>query len=201
MATWFGWQQTIPQQLTTFNTTMANGAAIDHYAALCNLHSRSAFTLNIGGLQIGCIAPGDDAKQCNIANSARILFDWRCLQDCNFGNLCGSLLLLFRSRRNKQGEAIFRWNGSTFNADNNNKPNCTNKQFIRNMKKSILFLVFMFFFGSHTQIEPQTTEKKDVQPDTTLAATPVKSETKQDSVTDFQLFLKGLLGQELKPKN
>lgn len=59
----------------------------------------------------------------------------------------------------------------------------------------------MFFFGSHTQIEPQTIEKKDVQPDTTLAATPAKSDTKQDSVTDFQLFLKGLLGQELKPKN
>lgn len=180
---------------------MANGAAIDHYATLCNLHSWSAFAFDIGGLPVGCIAHGDDAKQCSTTNSARVLHYWRCLQDCNFGNLCGSLLLLFRSRRNQQGEVVFRWNGSPVNVDSNNKPNCTNKQLIRNMKKSILFLVFMFFFGSHTQIEPQTTDKKDVQPDTILAATPVKSETKHDSVTDVQLFLKGLLGQELKPKN
>jgi len=69
------------------------------------------------------------------------------------------------------------------------------------MKNSILFLVFMLFIGSHAQIEPQTTEKKVLPTDTTLAAKQVKDGSRQDSVTDFQLFLKGLLGQEIEPKN
>lgn len=180
---------------------MTNGASTNHYAALCNLHSRCAFAFDVGRLQAGRIAPNDDAQQRNLASNAGLLCYRCCLQDCYFSNLCGSLLLFLRSRRNEQGEVVFRWNGSPVDADNNNKPNSTGKQFIRNMKKSILFLVFMLFIGSHAQIEPQTTEKKVLPTDTTLAAKQVKDGSRQDSVTDFQLFLKGLLGQEIEPQN
>lgn len=72
------------------------------------------------------------------------------------------------------------------------------------MKKAVLFFAFMLLMGSYTDMDPQVTGNDNTCQDTilTVAAAREKENSRRDSVTDFQLFLKGLLGQELKePKN
>lgn len=178
-----------------------NGATIDHDATLCYMHSRCAFTLCFGGLQVGCFAPINDGATCSAGN-ARILRFWRCLPNYYFGNLCNSILLFFRTRRNKQGTAVFRWNGSPVNVANNNKPDCTHKQPFWDMKNILIVFFFVLLLGNNTVTEPQTTrtDTETVKKDSvfTTSMQTAQQRKKDTTVSEFELFLNGLLGQELK---
>lgn len=69
------------------------------------------------------------------------------------------------------------------------------------MKKSaLLIFAFMLLIGSYTPTDTQTTQTPG-NIDTVFAEKQDSHQSIKDSVTDFELFLKGLLGQELKPKN
>lgn len=67
-------------------------------------------------------------------------------------------------------------------------------------KSALLIFAFMLLIGSHTPTDTQTTQTH-VNIDTVFTAKQDSRQARKDSVTDFELFLKGLFGQELKPKN
>lgn len=179
---------------------MTNGARINQFATLSYLYSRGAITLNVGGLPVRSIAHAYNRNRCTAGN-AGVLPYWRCLPCVYSYHLWDFVLLFFRIRRNKQSAPVFRWNGCTVNAVNNNNTNRTGKQPIRNMKKSaLLIFAFMLLIGSYTPTDTQTTQTPG-NIDTVFAEKQDSHQSIKDSVTDFELFLKGLLGQELKPKN
>lgn len=67
-------------------------------------------------------------------------------------------------------------------------------------KSALLIFAFMLLIGSNTPTDTQTTQTH-VNIDTVFTAKQDSRQARKDSVTDFELFLKGLFGQELKPKN
>ena len=64
------------------------------------------------------------------------------------------------------------------------------------MKKLSLILFVMLFFGWHTIVDTQSITKDRIKADSIINAAHLQQQ-RHDSITDFELFMKGLIGQEL----
>ncbi len=64
------------------------------------------------------------------------------------------------------------------------------------MKKLSLILFVMLFFGGHTIVDTQSITKGSIKADSIINAVHLQQQ-RHDSLTAFELFMKGLIGQEL----
>jgi hypothetical protein len=64
------------------------------------------------------------------------------------------------------------------------------------MKKLSLILFVMLFFGGHTVIDTQSITKDSIKADSIINAAHLQQQ-RHDSISAFELFMKGLIGQEL----